>query len=74
MNWFYITMGALLVIYVIQVLCVLRELGEGEYTRKYRVLLDLIPFYFLLILVIELFIFIYEICFESLLDEFKKLK
>lgn len=74
MNWFYIIIGALAIIYVVQVLYVFRELGEGEYTRKYRVLLDLIPFYFFVIGLIEFGHFLFEICFENLIDEFKKLK
>lgn len=74
MNWTSILIGALIVIYVIQVLCVFKELGEGEYTRKYRVLLDLIPFYFLVQAIIELGHFLYEVCFEDAVDEFKKLK
>lgn len=74
MNWTYILIGALIVIYVIQVLYVLRELGEGEYTRKYRVLLDLIPFYFLVLAIIELLQLLYGVCLEDAIDEFKKLK
>lgn len=74
MNWTYILIGALIVIYVIQVLIVFRELGAGEYTRKYRVLLDLIPFYFLVLAIIELLQLLYGVCLEDAIDEFKKLK
>lgn len=74
MNWTYILIGALIVIYVIQVLYVFRELGEGEYTRKYRVLLDLIPFYFVILALYEFGVFLFEVCFENAIDEFKKLK
>ena len=74
MNWTYILIGALIVIYIIQVLIFFRELGEGEYTRKYRVLLDLIPFYFLVLAIIEFGHFLFEVCLENAIDEFKKLK
>lgn len=74
MNWTYILIGALIFIYVIQVLVVFKELTDREYTRKYRVLLDLIPFYFLVLAIIEFGHFIYEICFEDAIDEFKRLK
>lgn len=74
MNWTYILIGALIVIYIIQVLIVFKELGEGEYTRKYRVLLDLIPFYFFVLAIIEFVQFLFEVCFENAIDEFKKLK
>jgi len=74
MNWTYILIGALIVIYIIQVLIFFRELGEGEYTRKYRVLLDLIPFYFLVLAIIEFGHFLFEVCLENTIDEFKKLK
>ncbi|WP_160067637.1 hypothetical protein [Sphingobacterium bovisgrunnientis] len=74
MNWTYILIGALIVIYIIQVLIVFKELGEGEYTRKYRVLLDLIPFYFLVLAIIEFGHFLFEVCLENAIDEFKKLK
>lgn len=74
MNWTYILIGAVIVIYIIQVLVVFRELTAGEYTRKYRVILDLMPFYFLIWAVIEFGYFLYEICFEDAIDEFKKLK
>lgn len=72
MDWFGIFL--LVLVYAIQVLVVFRELVEGEYTRKYRVICDLIPFSFLILLLINIFIFLYEIFFERLLDEFKKLK
>lgn len=74
MNWFYITIGALIVIYIIQVLYVFRELGEGEYTRKYRVILDLVPFYFIVMAIIEFGHFLFDICFDNIIEEFKKLK
>jgi len=69
-----IVIGVLVVIYLIQIVVVLKELSQGEYTRKYRVLLDLIPFYFLVSIIIEIFIFFYELCLDGVIEEFKKLK
>lgn len=74
MNCTYTLIGVLIVIYVIQLIIVFKELGEGEYTRKYRVLLDLIPLYFLVLTIIEFGQFLFKSCVENTVDEFKKLK
>lgn len=74
MNWYYVTIGALAIIYVIQVFCVFKELSEGEYTKKRNVLIDLVPFFFIYGLLIDIIQFFYELCFENMVDEFKKLK
>lgn len=62
------------IVYIIQLAIIAREVSEGEYTRKSRVLVDLVPFIFLFFAFREMCAFLYELCFEDMVDEFKKLK
>ncbi|MDR0266054.1 MAG: hypothetical protein LBJ04_22770 [Sphingobacterium sp.] len=62
------------ILYLIQVVIVLRELNEGEYSKKMNVIIDLIPFSWIVFLLKEIIGFIYEITLENALYEFKKLK
>ena len=61
-------------VYLIQIVIVLKELNEGEYTKKIRVILDLIPFFWVLNLVADILVLIYELSLERALENFKKLK
>lgn len=64
----------LVVLYFIQVVIVLRELNEGEYSKKINVIIDFIPFSWIVFLCKEILGFIYEITLENALYEFRKLK
>lgn len=74
MNWLEIIEVVLGFVYGVQIFFVLKELSEGEYTKKRNVLIDLVPFFFVYRLLIDIIQFFYELCFENMVDEFKKLK